>query len=169
MTPVNPPPVVPMAEARRDAMRRQLTTMAATRRRTRRRGLLACGAVAVAIGTSAGAYAYTSRSAPVTDKGEARCYTEATLTGGNDFTTVSRLVPGKPGPAAIDDAIGICSDLWRQGFLRLGAKGIAQRPDTAISHQVPRLTACVLPGGAAAVFPGPPSTCQALSLPRAGH
>jgi uncharacterized membrane protein len=167
MTTFSPPPAPPMHEARRDAIRRQLTTMAATRRRSRRPLFLVSGAVAVAIATSAGAYAYLPHSAPVTDKGQARCYTEASLSGGNDFTTVGQLVPGKPGPAAIDSAVSLCADLWRQGFLGLGATSMAPRPDTSVRHQVPQLTACVLPDGTAAVFPGPPSTCQALSLPRA--
>jgi hypothetical protein len=167
MTTFNPPPAPPMHEARRDAMRRQLTTMAGNRRRSRRPLFVVGGAVAVVIGTSAGAYAYISQSAPVTDNGQARCYTEASLTAGNDFTTVGQLVPGKPGPAAIDSAVSLCSDLWRQGFLRLGATGMALQPDTSVRHQVPQLTACVLPDGTAAVFPGPPSTCQVLSLPRA--
>lgn len=96
MTEFSPPPAPPMHEARRDAMRRQLITMAAKRRRSRRPLFLVGGAVAVAICTSAGAYAYISRSAPVTDHGQARCYTKASLSGGNDFTTVAQLVPGKP-------------------------------------------------------------------------
>lgn len=169
MTTFGPPPPLPMPETRRDAMRRQLTTMVTNRPRSRRPLYLTGGAVAVAIATSAGAYAYTSQSAPVTHKGEARCYTVASLNGGNDFTTVGQLVPGTPGPAAINNAISVCSDLWRQGFLQPGAKGIAQQPDTSVSHRVPQLTACVLSDGTAAVFPGPPSTCQALSLPLAKH
>jgi hypothetical protein len=162
-----PPPAPPMPEAKRDAIRRQLVAMAATRRRSRRPLFLAGGAVLAAIATSAGAYAYVSQSAPVTAKDEARCYTKASLTDGNDFTTVSQLAPGKAGLTAIDDAVSTCSDLWRQGFLKLGAQGVVQQPDTSVSHQVPQLTACVMSDGTAAVFPGPPSTCQDLSLPRA--
>jgi hypothetical protein len=162
-----PPPAPPMPEAKRDAIRRQLVAMAATRRRSRRPLFVASGAVLAAIATGAGAYAYVSQSAPVTAKGEARCYTEASLTDGNDFTTVSQLAPGKSEPVAIDDAVSTCSDLWRQGFLKLGAQGMVRQPDTSVSHPVPQLTACVMPDGTAAVFPGPPSTCQDLSLPRA--
>jgi hypothetical protein len=167
MTPFDPPPALPLPEGRRAVMRRQLTTMVARRHRSRRPVFVVSGAVAVALGTSAGVYAYASHSAPVTDRGEARCYTEASLTGGNDFTTVAQLVPGKPGPASIANAISVCSGLWRQGFLVPGAHGLALHPDTSVSHRIPQLTACVLPSGAAAVFPGPPSTCQALSLPSA--
>jgi hypothetical protein len=163
----DPPPAPPIPEAKRDAMRRQLVTMAATRRRSRRPLFLAGGAVLVAIATSAGAYAYVSQSAPVTAKGEARCYTEASLTAGNDFTTIGQLASGGTGPVAIDDALSTCSDLWRQGFLELGGQGVVQQPDTLVSHAVPQLTACVMPDGTAAVFPGPPSTCQDLSLPSA--
>jgi hypothetical protein len=166
MTVFSPPPPPPMDEARQAAMRRQLVAMATGRAPSRRPLLLAGGAAVVAIATSAGAYAFVSHSATVTDKSEARCYTEASLTGGNDFTTVAELAPGR-GRAQVDDAISVCSDLWRQGFLALGATHIAQRPDTSVNHQVPQLTACVLSDGTAAVFPGPPSTCEALSLPNA--
>lgn len=161
----DPPVVPPMSEERRAAMRRQLTTMVTSSRHSRRPLILAGTAVAVAIGTSAGAYAYTSLSVPVTDKGQARCYTEASLTDGNDYTTISQVAPGKAGVIAINDAIGVCADLWRQGFLAPGAKRMAARPNTSIIHHVPQLTACVLQDGTAAVFPGPPSTCQTLSLP----
>jgi hypothetical protein len=69
----------------------------------------------------------------------------------------------------VNNAISVCAALWRQGILHPGPQGARDRATAgpAGSSQVPPLVACVLPGGTAAVFPGPPSTCATLSLPNA--
>lgn len=168
MTMLDEIPDFPIPQARRDAMRRELAAMVSKRERPRR-PFVAAGVILIAAGAiSAAAYAYTPHSASVTDRGEARCYSEVSLNDGNDYTTVAQASTGKSTrPAAIDNAISTCSALWSQGFLTAGAKGINRQPDTSASHHVPQLTACVLPNGIAAVFPGPSSTCQSLSLPLA--
>jgi hypothetical protein len=149
-------------------MRRQLATMVARERRTRRPLLIAGVAGAVAIGTSAGAYAYVASSAPVTDKSQARCYTVASLTGG-DYTTIAALSPAGTGKSTqIDDALSVCAAFWRQGILRPGAREPFP-PNQADPYPVPQLVACVMPDGTAAIFPGKPGTCTALSLPAAAH
>lgn len=164
-------PDLPAERAR--AARSQLEQIVATRRGTARRraGLVACAGVVVVLGTSAGAVAYVRASAPVTYKTEARCYTVASLAGGDNFRGTTVADAARPGStAAVDDALSVCAALFRQGFLRVGAAGMPPpgpgigKPD----HRVPRLTECVLPDGTAAVFPGNAGTCQRLGLPRGG-
>lgn len=170
MTRFDMPQQRPLPERRRAATRRQLEAQV-TRRDRRRPLLVTAGAVAVAAATSAGAYAYVQHSQPVTDKSQARCYTVDSLSAGPEsFTTIAEAtVAGSTRRAQVDNALGDCAALWRQGLLRHGAHGARgpATPDPAGTNPVPPLTACVLPGGAAVVFPGAHSTCAALGLPNA--
>jgi hypothetical protein len=174
-----PMPPARLPENKRAAMRRQLEAKV-TRQDRRKPLLITAGAVVVAVATSAGAYAYAQHSAPVTDKGEARCYTVASLSAGPEsFTTIAQATrQGSLRSAPVDNALSICADLWRQGILSPGPHGaiISPTPDASGivklgpgqgSSHVPQLTACVLADGAAAVFPGPRSTCPSLGLPNA--
>jgi hypothetical protein len=166
MTYFDPPSMAPLPAARHDAMRRQLTTMVATRRQTRRPLLIVGTTAAIAIGTSAGAYAYVQHSAPVTGKSQAYCYTVDTLAGGY-FTTIAAGPPGSSKTTQVADALSACGDFWRQGILRAGDRNPVPPGHANGIHPVPPLVACVLPDGTAAVFPGPASTCTALGLPSA--
>lgn len=130
MTYFDPPSMAPLPAARHDAMRRQLTTMVATRRQTRRPLLIVGTTAAIAIGTSAGAYAYVQHSAPVTDKSQAYCYTVDTLAGGY-FTTIAAGPPGSSKTTQVADALSACADFWRQGIL----PGRRQEPGTARPRQ----------------------------------
>lgn len=171
-------PPARLPDHRRTQMRRQLE-VEVTRKHRRKPLLFTAGAVIVAAATSAAAYAYVQHSAPVTDKSQARCYTVASLSAGPEsFTTIAQATrTGSLRPAQVDDALSICADLWRQGILHPGPNGVgAPTPDASGmvrlgpgqgSSHVPELTACVLAGGTAAVFPGPSSTCPSLGLPNA--
>lgn len=165
MTPLDPPSALPLTDARRAAMHRQLSMMV-TRHRPRRprRPLLVVGTgVAVAIGTSAGAYAYVQHSVPVTDKTSARCYT-ADNTSGGGYVTIGE-PPGGGGKGPIDDALAACAAFWRQGIVRPGATAPVPPGPANKAYPVPPLVACVMPDGTAAVFPGQPGTCAALGFP----
>ncbi len=172
MTRFDPPPARPLPQGRRDAMQHQIEALVgadAGRRHGRKPFLIATGAAAIVLGTSAGAIVYVHYSQPVTNKSEARCYTEANLDGGDQFhgTTIADAgVPGGKAPQ-VDNAVSVCAGLWRQGFLLPGAAGVARQPNTKVHHRVPPLVACVMPDGTAAVFPGNPRTCANLGLPRA--
>jgi hypothetical protein len=172
MTLFDPPPARPLPPRRRDAIRHQLETLVAAgagRRQRRKPALIATCAAAIVVGTSAGALVYVHHTQPVTNKSEARCYTVANLAGGEQFhgTTIAEAgVPGGKAPQ-VDNAVSVCADLWRQGFLLPGAAGVARQPDTKAHHRVPPLVACVMPDGTAAVFPGNSRTCASLGLPRA--
>lgn len=171
MTQFTPPPARTLPEDRRAAMRRQLQAVVAGRRHRRRPLLIAASAVVVAAGTSAGAYAYVQHSQPVTDTNDARCYTVASLSAGpQSYTTIAQATrAGSSRPAQVNNAVSVCTALWRQGILHPGPQGARGRaiPGPAGPSQVPPLVACVLPGGTAAVFPGTPSTCVTLGLPNA--
>jgi hypothetical protein len=125
-------------------------------------GLVVALIVATGGGTAA-AYAYLHPRA-VTDKGHARCYSEAVYTGAADFpgTTIASGV-GVGNPGIEQDALDTCASLWQVGALRAGAPH-GTPPVAGATYLVPALVGCTLPGGVAAVFPGPPDTCDQLGL-----
>jgi hypothetical protein len=114
-------------------------------------------------GGTAAAYAYLHPRA-VTDKGSARCYTEAVYLPGAKFagTTIASAV-GEGSNGTIEDALDTCASLWQVGGLRAGAAR-GSGPVAGATYSVPALVGCTLPGGMAAVFPGPPDTCDQLGL-----
>lgn len=125
-------------------------------------GLVVALIVATGGGTAA-AYAYLHPRA-VTDKGSARCYSEAVYVPGTQFagTTIASAVGGGS-DGTIQDALDTCASVWQVGALRAGAPR-ATSPVPGASYPVPALVGCTLPGGMAAVFPGPPDTCDRLGL-----
>jgi len=135
------------------------------RTRPRRRYVLASAATAVVVGAG-GAFAYSALrpSRPVTDKSNARCYSEATYRPGENFpgTTVA-----EPDSATAKGQVGValdhCAALWRAGILQPGVPTAIHNP-APIQYPVPDLVACVLPDGRAAIFPGLAGTCQRLGL-----
>jgi hypothetical protein len=114
-------------------------------------------------GGTAAAYAYLHPRA-VTDKGSARCYSEAVYVPGAKFagTTVASGV-GEGSTGTIQDALDTCASVWQVGALRAGAPR-GTPPVAGATYSVPALVGCTLPGGMAAVFPGPPETCNELGL-----
>jgi hypothetical protein len=162
------PPSRSLPSNRRYAARRQLEETVGRRRvAPRRRRLILIVVIAVLLSSAAAGIAFL-RSAPVTDKRTARCYTQASLGSGETFSGTTIGAPGIPGSTAqVMSAITVCSDLWRQGFLVPGANGI-QRPKPDTSNRVPPLIACTLRDGLAGIFPGDVNTCATLGLPLAG-
>jgi hypothetical protein len=102
---------------------------------------------------------------PVTDRSQARCYTVATYTSGKSFpgSSIGEASSGSE-RGRVEDALEVCAAMWRAGILQPGAPRAIVHPGKP-QYPVPALVGCVLPGGAAAVFPGPPDTCQRLGLP----
>lgn len=168
MTLFSPPPSRPLPAEHRDSMRRQLETIVTEwpgRRRSRKRALVGAG-VAVAL-CSAGGAAYVQQSQPVTNHGLARCYSVASLAGGDQFHGTTIAAAGRPGSTAqVDQAVSVCAALWRQGLLVPGAARAGNPPGGTAAHRVPPLVACVMPDGTAAVFPGNSHTCPSLGLPQ---
>jgi hypothetical protein len=157
-----------MPPARRYAARRQLEEFVNRRGGLRRRRRLVLGvALAVVLGSAAAGMTLL-RSAPVTDKTTARCYTATVVGNGDIFTGTTIFAPGTPGSTAqVNSAITTCTDLWRQGFLLSGKSGM-QRSTPNTANPVPALVACTLPNGIAGIFPGDQNTCASLGLPLAG-
>jgi hypothetical protein len=154
-----------------DAMRAELEAFVAReepatrwwrKRRNITGGLVFALIVATGGGTAA-AYAYLHPRA-VTDKGSARCYSEAVYVPGAKFagTTIASAVGG--GSTGIEqDALDTCASLWQAGALRADAPR-GTPPVAGVTYSVPALVGCTLPDGVAAVFPGPADTCNQLGL-----
>ncbi|MET9019516.1 hypothetical protein ABZV93_06010 [Actinopolymorpha sp. NPDC004070] len=70
------------------------------------------------------------------------------------------------GTVAIHDPVAACGQAWRNGLVSAGDRG-STAASPGRSTRVPTLVACTLDKGVAGVFPGPPSTCERLGLPRA--
>jgi hypothetical protein len=165
------PPTRDLPPARIDVMRAELEAFVAReepatrwwrKRRTITGGLVFALIVATGGGTAA-AYAYLHPRA-VTNTGYARCYSVPLYVSGANFagTTIASAVGvGNPGTEA--DALDTCASLWRVGALRAGAPR-GTPPIAGATYSVPALVGCTLPGGVAAVFPGPADTCDQLGL-----
>jgi hypothetical protein len=126
------------------------------RRRSRQ---LAVVGFAVALCATATAAAVYTAWAPATLPNEVRCYAVASLEFGDNFPGTTTIQSENATTGEIDlvlSAVEQCASLWRQGFV---VEGVGTQP-------VPNLVACVLPEGAAAVFPGEDDTCRQLGLPR---
>jgi hypothetical protein len=163
------PPSRSLPTARRYAARRQLEELVSRRGLFRRRRRIVTGLVVVAIVGSGVAGITLLRSSPITDRSTARCYTVDSVGTGEDFVGTTIVASGIPGsPAQVDNAIAVCADFWRQGFLVAGKTGIQRRPASQ-SNPVPPLIACTLPDGRAAIFPGDQDTCAQLGLPLAAQ
>jgi hypothetical protein len=165
------PPTRDLPPERIEAMRAELEAFVARddlatpwwrKRRNVTGGLVVALIVATGGGTAA-AYAYLHPRA-VTNHGSARCYSEAVYVASSKFagTTVASGV-GDGSTGTIQDAVETCASLWQVGALRAGAPrgGV---PVAGASFAVPALVGCTMPGGMAAVFPGPPETCDQLGL-----
>lgn len=123
------------------------------------------GVAGAALVATGGAVAYSVMSStPVTNKSDARCYTEAKYVKGDNFPGTTIAQASSAGHVGqVDSALDTCRDLWRQGFLELGNPRVNGDTDTTLHHPVPPLVACVMPDGRAAVFPGS-VTCSSLGL-----
>ncbi|MEJ3748714.1 hypothetical protein WEI85_36235 [Actinomycetes bacterium KLBMP 9797] len=168
------PPARPLPEARVTAREQRIVQYAAettrpprTRKAARYAALLAGASVLALGGTAAAAYvAFKPATVPVADG--LRCYTKATLDGGDENfygTTIAR-ARAADGTRSVEGAVESCRGLWDQGFLlpnqKQPARPEALRPD----QPIPPLVACTLDNGLAAVFPGTAETCRELGLPR---
>src|SRR6266487_3169940 len=135
------PPSRRIPTARRYAARRQLEELATMRWVPRWRRRFVLGIVIAAVIGGAATGITLLRSAPITDRNSARCYTAESLGKGDVFSGTTIGAPGVPGSTAqVDNALSTCSDLWRQGFLLPGKAGI-QRPAPNTTNEVPPLVA----------------------------
>lgn len=145
------------------------TPSQARRSRHKIRRVVAVGcAVAGALSGGSVAYAHFAKNVEPSYRGEARCYTVASLKGGANFYGLTVAASGNPKvTAVVTNALATCEVDWRDGFLELGKRPLRNQlpPD---QRTVPPLVACVLNDGIAAVFPGTSATCSRLGLSNEG-
>ena len=99
--------------------------------------------------------------APVTNLAVAHCYTLDQI--GSNGTDVAEA--GTPGSVAqVNNALGTCQMLWRDGFLAAGAPRAIHVTGPITVHSVPSLVVCTMTNGTAGVFPGDDTTCRTLGL-----
>ncbi|HEX5188833.1 MAG TPA: hypothetical protein VFW16_04790 [Streptosporangiaceae bacterium] len=156
-----------LSARRRRAARLQLEEVVrrSARQPRRRPPVVVAAAIAVVLITTGAAAFAVASSAPVTNKHLARCFTVADTSG--PHTTVA--VAGKAGTQGqVKNARALCAALYREGYLKEGAKRIASHPRRGI-HPVPHLVICTSGDGTAAVFPGRKGTCTRLGLPAAAR
>ncbi|MGH7427838.1 MAG: hypothetical protein ACREJ4_05720, partial [Candidatus Methylomirabilaceae bacterium] len=127
---------------------------------------------ALALGMTGGTVALLQ--AQVTEKNHVLCFARAERNGssfpGGTVTVLqgTKGIPLQAPPAVpIEDAVAVCSDMWKQHALDAsmpnGSPGPGQE-DPTFSHPVPDpLTVCVW-NGMAAVIPGGPAVCAKLGL-----
>lgn len=141
----------------------------------RRKRIVVIGSFVAAIavaGSTAAAVAFW----PVTDRSIAQCrsYTsDGRSIEGTDVGIASAADDsGGDNPAYVDDAVGLCGSLWRDGLLRRDHSGIAQPPAGAkeavhpgAPFPVPPLVGCVNDDGIAVVVVGTgPQSCLDAGL-----
>ena len=128
---------------------------------------LAVLSVVVVVGSFVGGAAFF-KTRKATDRESARCYTVRSIGSGTTFAGTTIVAPGRFGSAEqVESALARCTELWRQGFLTPGST--VQHPtevvQSAETQHVPKLVACTLPDGTAAIFPTKgPFTCGKLGL-----
>ena len=108
-----------------------------------------------------GAFAYAAYES-VTDRTQARCYTVASLA--SDRYVAIAEASDSISRAEVRNALDVCAALYRQGILQIGHR-VDYSVHSRARYPVPPLTACTLPGGVAAVFPGSSGTCAKLGIP----
>jgi hypothetical protein len=124
---------------------------------------LGAGVILVAGGGTALAWAYLHPRA-VTDKTQARCYSDDTYTPDRTFNGSTVATADSPTLIGrVQNALDSCAALWQAGVLQPGALRAIADP-TPSSYPVPALVGCTLPNGIAAVFPGTASTCDRVGL-----
>jgi hypothetical protein len=151
-----PPPLGPHTRA---AMKRALRPELRERRGPGRLRVLAAGFAVAGLATTGAATYVAFREAP--DQ-FVHCYSELSRDFSIGFPGVDVAFAAPDGERP--DPVAQCAQVWRDGGLRQGESG-PQVPDPGARLPVPELSACVLPDGSAAVFPGD-AACARLGLPR---
>ena len=161
---VDVPAPRPMTTLRRQAEHRELAALPAVPARLRAGRPLFAAATGLSLVAVTAAGVVIFGQDDVTDTELVQCHTTLEPGSGADFTGTSVMLATEDGSdAGIDDAVGTCATLWRQGVLRAGED--AQEPvDPPADEDVPPLTLCVTELGQAAVFPGEAVDCASLGL-----
>jgi hypothetical protein len=124
--------------------------------------------VAGALVASGGAAAAYVTFAQANDRSVVRCFTVPDPGSEETFSGTDVALVGSPtdDAALIDDALGLCRQLWSDGVIRPGSPNAVGPEPGVSSYPVPDLTACVLDSGIAGVFPAGVEICDRFGLPR---
>ncbi len=137
-----------------------------TVRARRKRWLLVGIPVLALTGTvTAAAAVITARTAPATET--VLCYSKASSgsgANGASFPGTSVSISDHEGAVIIKDAVGICSQAWRDGVLVLGSSSLGEHIRPLGNRPVPELTVCVRRDDAIAVLPGPAGVCKSAGM-----
>ena len=137
------------------------------KRRTITGGLVVALIVATGGGTAA-AYAYLHPRA-VTNKGSARCYSEAVYVRGATFAgTTIATAAGGGSDGSIHDALDTCASLWQVGALRLGVPHVIP-PVSGSSTRYPRWLAARFATAPPPCFPAPLAPATSWASHRSHH
>lgn len=169
------PPARALPPARRAALHQLLTEEVARTaepwwRRSRRAATVGVGAAALVLAGGAASAGYVMFR-PATELQTVWCYDAPSLDE-NQRVQAGLANDDSEGEAAgpidINDPVSMCSQLWQDGVLPVGAgSDLEAAPNEgAPAEEAPSLTACTLNDGIAAVFPGDENTCTGLNLPR---
>ena len=158
-----------MTEARTEAIRDLLAQTIRDepelrRRRTRRRLLVWGGIGLLTVGGLSTAGSVLFREAAITDQSIVQCFSSTVPNPDGSFPGSGATVATKDGPGRVDDALALCTEMWRQGVLSPGFDPVAppQEPDET---RIPDLQVCVMRDGIAAVVPSDDaSICQSLGM-----
>ena len=133
------------------------------RRRTRRRILTWGGIGLVTIGGLSTAGSILFGQAPITDHAIVHCLSSTVPQANGEFPGSAATVAHLGGPGRVDDALELCTEMWRQGVL----SGPVDPLRSTYTPQafIPEMQVCVMRDGTAAVAPSDdPAICQSLGM-----
>lgn len=135
----------------------------AKRKRRWRRIRISLPFVIVGIGAATVAGSSILQSESVDDYSIVHCFQSAERGQNGEYAEAQAVLEQERiEGASIDDAIGICREMWSQGALPLG--GDALDPTPGLGEPPALLTPCVMPNGDAAVVPGEAEVCAVVGL-----
>jgi hypothetical protein len=158
-----------MTPARTEAIRELLAANirdepALRRRRTHRRWLIWGGIGVFAVGSLGTAGSILFNAVPITDKSIVYCLSSTVPGADGEYPGSAAMLANPDGPPEVDDALALCSDMWRHGLFRDDFDPLSPTYGP-IEYDVPELQTCVRRDGAAAVVPGDsPAVCQSIGL-----
>jgi len=134
------------------------------RRRAYRRWLIWGGIGVFALGSLGTAGSILFNAVPVTDKSIVYCLSSTVPAPDGEYMSSAATLANPDGPARVDDAVALCSQMWQHGVFRDDYDPLAPTYGPT-EYDVPELQVCVRRDGAAAVVPSKnPEICQAIGL-----
>ena len=157
-----------MTPVRTDAIRKALLTALrdeprARAARSRKRFAIWGGVGLLVVGGVSAAVAVVLQSQSVSNRGIVHGLASSERGAGGQYIESSATIAAESwAHGDVDDAILLCSEMWKQGVLEEGFDPL--RPSSSTGAVPNNLRVCVMGDGSAAVVPGSPNVCAALGL-----